>query len=78
MNESRKGGARPGSGRKPSDSESYRMKIGRDVRVKLFRFAGVMGLKLQPGKSFWNPVLLALLNTVDVPEPEYLRLTKKE
>lgn len=77
MGETRNGGARPGAGRKPSDSEEYKIHLCRNVRVKFFRIAATMGFKIQQGKAFWSPALDAMMDNMQAPDPEYLRLTKK-
>lgn len=73
------GGARAGSGRKPLDTEHVHMKLRRNVRVQLVRLGNAHGIarELSP-RLYWDRVLSALLEHVTTPEPEYLKLARRE
>lgn len=72
----KKGGRRPGSGRRMLSNEKFWGHMSRDTRVKLDRYARSIGIQKEARKCFWDRVLTALLGKVDLPEPEYLTLAR--
>lgn len=73
----RSGGARPGAGHPPGDSELFFGKVRRETRVKLERFSKSRGIKREKGKCYFDRVILALLELAQSPEPEYMSLIPK-
>lgn len=72
------GGARPGAGRPPNDSEEYHIRLGRNTRVLLDRFAKTVGLQRRAKSQFWDEIISRLLQDVNCPEPEYQQLIRKD
>ena len=66
------GGRRPGAGRPPMNLCRFRVSCKQETRAKMLRFAKAHGIKAErPG------ILLdAIMASLDLPEPEYLRLAR--
>jgi hypothetical protein len=74
-----RGGARPGSGRPPSNrTEKLRFTVLRETAAKLRRLAKLKGFqKYNGGPSFLGRVVDDLVATVETPEPEYMKLVTR-
>lgn len=76
------GGARPGSGRKPLNTERFEFRCSRDIRILLFRFAALKGISLKDKNNRiswggWDKLLTELLSKHELPKPAYLELVAK-
>lgn len=70
------GGARPGAGRPPNDSERIWGQISRSTRVSLDRYARQIGISKSERRVYWEKIFTALLGKVELQEPEYLTLAR--
>ena len=70
----KRGGKRPGAGRKPQSCPTctVRMTVKTETWAKIKRFGSAHGLPV----VFLGPVVDRVMEGVEVPEPEYLRLAR--
>jgi hypothetical protein len=67
------GGKRPGAGQPMKSNVEMHARLHPQVKAKLNRFAESNGLR----KGAWGAIITKIVDSLDLPEPEYLRLARQ-